>query len=65
MSSRNYPAAIAKYTEAISINPSNPVYYSNRAAAHSQAGDHDKAIDDANEAKSIDGGFAKAYSRLG
>merc|ERR1712093_205269 len=65
MASKNYSAAIAKYTEAVAKNPSNPVYYSNRAAAHSQAGDHDKAIDDANKAKEIDPKFAKAYSRLG
>merc|ERR1712093_828459 len=65
MASKNYSAAIAKYTEAVAKNPSNPVYYSNRAAAHSQAGDHDKAIDDANKAKEIDPKFAKASSRLG
>lgn len=65
MTKRDYPAAIAKYTEAITKNGTSPVYYSNRAAAHSQAGDHLKAIDDANKAKELDENFAKAYSRLG
>lgn len=65
MSHKNYAAAIEKYTQAIAKDGVNPVYYSNRAAAHSQAGDHQKAIDDANQAKEIDPNFAKAYSRLG
>lgn len=65
MASKNYAAAISKYTEAIAKNPGNPVYYSNRAAAHSQAGDHEEAIKDANKAKEIDPKFAKAFSRLG
>ena len=65
MSSRNYTAALAKYTEAIAKDSSNPVYYSNRAAAYSQAGDHLKAIDDAEKAKEIDENYSKAYSRLG
>lgn len=65
MASKKYSEAIQKYTEAIEMNPKNPVYYSNRAAAHSQAGDHESAIEDAEQAKSIDPNFAKAYSRAG
>ena len=65
MSNRNFDAAIAKYTEAIAKNSENPVYYSNRAAAYSQAGDHLKAIDDGEKAKAIDENYGKAYSRLG
>jgi small glutamine-rich tetratricopeptide repeat-containing protein alpha len=65
MASKKYSEAIEKYTQAIAINDSNPVYYSNRAAAHSQAGDHESAIEDAEKAKTIDPNFAKAYSRAG
>ena len=65
MAQKKYAEAIANYGEAIEKNPSNPVYFSNRAAAHSQAGDHQKAIDDAEQAKTLDPNFTKAYSRLG
>ena len=65
MASKKYSEAIEKYTEAIQLNPKNPVYYSNRAAAYSQAGDHESAIEDAEKAKTIDPKFAKAYSRAG
>lgn len=65
MASKKYQEAIEKYTEAIGLDPKNPVYYSNRAAAYSQAGDHESAIEDAEKAKAINPNFAKAYSRAG
>ena len=37
MALKDYPEAIAKYTEAIGLDPSNVVYLSNRAAAHSSS----------------------------
>ncbi|KAA1123414.1 hypothetical protein PGTUg99_021423 [Puccinia graminis f. sp. tritici] len=61
VSQRDFSAAIAKYTEAIQLDPTNPVYYSNRA----QLGAHDEAIEDALKALEVDPTFAKAYSRLG
>lgn len=64
MSQKLYESAIEKYTEAINID-SNPVYYSNRAAAWGGLGEHDKAVEDAEKAIELDEGFAKAYSRLG
>lgn len=65
VSQRDFKAAIEKYTAAIQLDPTNPVYYSNRAAAHSQLGAHDDAIEDALKALEVDPTFAKAYSRLG
>jgi len=65
MTNKDYGGAISNYTEAIQLSPKNPVYYSNRAAAYSQIGQHDKAIEDANEAIKCDAKFGKAYSRLG
>lgn len=65
MSAKDYGAAIAAYGQAIELHPRNPVYYSNRAAAFSQIGQHDKAIEDAQEAAKVDPKFGKAYSRLG
>ena len=65
MSSKDYGAAIAAYTQAIELYSNNPVYFSNRSAAYAQVGQHDKAIEDAREASKVDPKFGKAYSRLG
>ncbi|KAF9650702.1 hypothetical protein BDM02DRAFT_3084193, partial [Thelephora ganbajun] len=50
MSAKKYDEAIQSYTEAITLDSTNPVYYSNRAAAHSSKGDHLSAIVDAEKA---------------
>jgi small glutamine-rich tetratricopeptide repeat-containing protein alpha len=65
MSSKQYDKAIDAYTEAIKRDPSNPVYYSNRAAAHSSKSDHLTAAVDAEKAIELDPKFVKGYSRLG
>ncbi|KAI9343451.1 hypothetical protein DFJ73DRAFT_841641 [Zopfochytrium polystomum] len=65
MGSQQYKEAIEKYTEAIAIDGSNAVYYSNRAAAYSQDGDHANAVEDAKRAIEVDPDFSKAYSRMG
>ncbi|KAI0004105.1 cytoplasmic protein [Russula compacta] len=65
MSSKQYDKAIDAYTEAIRLDSSNPVYYSNRAAAHSSKGDHLTAAVDAEKAIDLDPKFTKGYSRLG
>jgi len=65
MSSKQYDKAIDSYTEAIKRDYSNPVYYSNRAAAHSSKGDHLTAAVDAEKAIELDPKFVKGYSRLG
>ena len=65
MSAKDYGAALNSYTQAIELHPSSPVFYSNRAAAYSQIGQHDEAISDAKKAAEIDPKFGKAYSRLG
>ena len=65
MAAKDYSAAIESYSSAIQLNPSNPVYYSNRAAAYSQLSKHDLAINDAKKASELDPSFSKAYSRLG
>ncbi|CAG8443331.1 12337_t:CDS:10 [Acaulospora morrowiae] len=62
---KDYKAAIQLYDEAISINGNNAVYYANRAAAYSQLGQHDKAIEDATKSSQIDPSYSKSYSRLG
>lgn len=65
ISSKKYDEAIASYTQAIDLDSTNPIYYSNRAAAYSSKGDHLSAIGDAQTAISIDPKFVKAYHRLG
>lgn len=65
MGSKQYDKAIDAYTEATKLDPSNPVYYSNRAAAHSSKGDHLTAAVDAEKAIELDPKFVKGYSRLG
>jgi small glutamine-rich tetratricopeptide repeat-containing protein alpha len=65
MSSKLYDSAIEQYTEAIEYDGTNPVYYSNRAAAWGGLNEHQKAVDDAKKAIEIDSKFAKGYSRLG
>jgi len=65
MSSKQYDKAIDAYTEAAELDPTNPVYYSNRAAAHSSKGDHLTAAVDAEKAIELDPKFVRGYSRLG
>lgn len=65
MSNKKYDEAIAAYDKAIALDPTNAVYYSNRAAAHSSKGDHLSAVGDAEKAISVDVQFIKAYHRLG
>lgn len=65
MSDKKYDEAIESYGKAIALDTSNPVYYSNRAAAYSSKGDHVSAVGDAEKAISLDPKFAKAYHRLG
>lgn len=65
MQQKDYKTAIAKYTEAISFSPTNPIYLSNRAAAYSASGDHTSAAADAEIAVSADPKYTKAWSRLG
>lgn len=65
MARKDYPAAISFYTKALEMAPANPIYLSNRAAAHSATGDHAKAVEDAEVAVAADPKYVKAWSRLG
>ncbi|KAJ3260303.1 hypothetical protein HK103_000938 [Boothiomyces macroporosus] len=65
LATKNYAEAIVKYTEAIEADDTNAVYYSNRAAAYSQQGNHELAAQDAKQALKINPDYSKAYSRLG
>ncbi|KAJ4485571.1 putative stress-induced protein STI1 [Lentinula aciculospora] len=65
MSAKKYDEAIDAYSQAISLDSGNPIYYSNRAAAYSSKGDHLSAVGDAELALAADPNFVKAYHRLG
>ncbi|KAJ9090963.1 hypothetical protein QFC20_007774 [Naganishia adeliensis] len=65
ISAKQYSTAIEKYSQAIALDPSNAVYYSNRAAAWGAMGEHDEAVKDAERAVELDAGFVRGYSRLG
>ena len=65
MSAKKFDHAIKSYTQAIELDPTNAVYYSNRAAAYSSKGEHSSAVLDAEKAIEADPSFVKAYHRLG
>ncbi|KAG6817632.1 hypothetical protein H0H87_006260 [Tephrocybe sp. NHM501043] len=65
MTAKKYDDAISAYNQAIAIDPRNPIYYSNRAAAYSGKGQHLTAAEDAEMAISVDPKFLKSYHRLG
>ncbi|EGF78323.1 hypothetical protein BATDEDRAFT_32207, partial [Batrachochytrium dendrobatidis JAM81] len=65
MAGKMFPQAIEKYTQAIALDATNAVYFANRAAAHSQDGNHDDAAVDARSSIKLDPSYSKGYSRLG
>ncbi|KAI9917312.1 hypothetical protein PsorP6_012453 [Peronosclerospora sorghi] len=62
---QDYPTAVAKYTEAIELDPSNHVFYSNRSAANAGWGKFQDAADDAAECIRLNPQFVKGYHRHG
>ena len=61
---KNYADAIQHYSQAITLDPSNHVFYSNRSASHAGLGDWDLAAVDAKECIRLDPSFLKGYFRL-
>ncbi|KAL0483157.1 hypothetical protein AKO1_015133 [Acrasis kona] len=62
---RRYEQAIAEYIGAIELDGTNPVYYSNIAAAYVNVGNYDNAIDYCKMAISKCDAFHKAHARMG
>ena len=65
MKKKDYVAAVKHYSAALDVVPLNPIYLSNRAAAHSGMGKHELAKEDAEMAVAADPNYSKAWSRLG
>ena len=62
--SRDYATAIAHYTSALSLDPTNHILLSNRSAAYLANGEKSKALSDARECIKANDAFTKGYSRL-
>jgi DnaJ family protein C protein 8 len=57
--------AISLYSQAISLNPDDPVYYSNRSAAYMKASHVSKALRDAEKCVELKPQWSKGFNRLG
>ncbi|XP_076914856.1 hsp70-Hsp90 organizing protein 3-like [Bidens hawaiensis] len=64
-SSGNYTAAIQHFTDAINLNPTNHVLYSNRSAAYASLNQFSDALTDALKTVDLKPDWSKGYSRLG
>lgn len=60
-----YNEAIEAYTKAIDLDPSNPIFYSNRAQVHIKLEAYGLALSDCDAALKVDPTFVKAYYRKG
>ncbi|XP_044518166.1 small glutamine-rich tetratricopeptide repeat-containing protein alpha-like [Gracilinanus agilis] len=65
MKKENFEEAVSFYGKAIELNPTNAVYFCNRAAAYSKIGDYAGAMRDCERAIGIDPYYSKAYGRMG
>ena len=65
LQSENFDEAIKFYTEAINIDPSNHILYSNRSAAYAKVGKYDQSLQDADKTIELKSDWPKGYSRKG
>ncbi|XP_014666005.1 PREDICTED: small glutamine-rich tetratricopeptide repeat-containing protein alpha-like [Priapulus caudatus] len=65
MKSESFSEAIEYYNKAIVLDPTNAVYYCNRAAAYSKTDQHLNAVQDCQKAINIDSTYSKPYGRMG
>lgn len=65
MRTEKFQEALEMYSKAIELDGSNPVFYCNRAAAHSKMNNHHLAIEDCQRAIDMDPSYSKAYGRMG
>ena len=63
LQSENYDEAIKHYSEAIAIDPSNHVLYSNRSAAYAKQGKYEEALKDGEQCVTLNKSWGKGYSR--
>jgi len=63
-SAKNYDEAIRLYSEAIGLDKTNHVYFSNRSACYGFKGEWEKAAADARQCIELNADFIKGYYRL-
>ena len=57
--------ASEKFSQAIEIEPSNHVLYSNRSGAYASLKNYEKALEDANKTTELKPDFVKGWGRKG
>lgn len=62
---KDFDTAIQKFTQAIALDPSNHVLYSNRSGAYASLKQYEKALEDANKTTEIKPDWAKGWGRKG
>lgn len=60
---KDYENAIKYYSEALELNPTNAIYYSNRSLAYLRTECYGYALADATKALEIDKNYIKGYYR--
>lgn len=65
IAAKNFDEAIEKFTQAIAIDPSNHILYSNRSAAHASKKDWDNALKDAEKTTELKPDWPKGWGRKG
>ena len=65
LKAKDFPEAIALYTQAIAADSKNHVYYSNRSAAHLHNGDAEAALVDGDACIRMKSDWPKGYNRKG
>jgi stress-induced-phosphoprotein 1 len=65
LQAKEFDLAIEAYTNAIKLDGTNHVYYSNRSAAYLEKGDAENAFSDGTKCVEVNPSWAKGYSRKG
>ncbi|PQE22727.1 stress-induced-phospho 1 protein [Rutstroemia sp. NJR-2017a BVV2] len=61
---KNFDEAVAKFTEAIAIEPENHILYSNRSAAYASKRDYENSLKDAEKCTELKPDWAKGWGRV-